>query len=83
MSVSIICSIAVRWQRITFGAALASVLAQASGKDHFYGEAPARAGAGGKSRAVGVGDGADDGQAESVPAAMADPLGAKLTEWLE
>ena len=33
--------------------------------------------------AVGVGDGADDGQAESVSFAVADPLGAELPERLE
>ena len=32
---------------------------------------------------MGVGDGADDGQAESVSFAVADPLGAELPERLE
>jgi hypothetical protein len=32
---------------------------------------------------VGVGDGADDGQAESVSFTVADPLGAELPERLE
>jgi hypothetical protein len=54
-----------------------------SGKDDFYVEAASRPGAGGKSRAVGIGDGADDGQAEPVSVAVPDPLGAELLERLE
>ena len=54
-----------------------------SREDDFYVEATLRAGADGKSRAVGVGDGADDGQAEPVSFAVADPLGAELPERLE
>jgi hypothetical protein len=53
------------------------------GKDHFYVEAALGAGAGGEGGAVGVGDGADDGQAESVSFTVAGPLGAELPEWLE
>ena len=48
---------------------------------HFYVEAAVRAG--GEGGAVGVGDGADDGQAESVSLAGPGPLGAESPEWLE
>ena len=54
-----------------------------SGKGHPYVEAAWGAGAGGEGGAVGVGDGADDGQAEPVSFAVAGPLGAELPERLE
>jgi hypothetical protein len=54
-----------------------------SGKEDFYREPAARAGAGGKRRAVSVGDGADNRQTEAVSFAAADPLGAELPERLE
>jgi hypothetical protein len=54
-----------------------------SGKDDFYREPAFRPGTGGERRAVGVGDGADDRQAEAVSFAVADPLGAELPERLE
>ena len=46
-----------------------------SGKDDFYGEPAPRVRTGGEGRAVGVGDGADNRQAEAVSFAAADPLG--------
>jgi hypothetical protein len=54
-----------------------------SGKVHFYVKAASGAGAGGEGGAVGVGDGADDGRAETVSRAAPDPLGAELPERLE
>jgi len=54
-----------------------------SGKDDFYGEPASRSGTGGEGRAVGVGDGADNRQAEPVSFAVADPLGTELPERLE
>ncbi len=54
-----------------------------SGKDHFYVETALGPGARGQGGTVSVGDGADDGQAESVSFAVANPLGAELPERLE
>ena len=53
------------------------------GEGHFYVEAACGASLGGEGGAVGVGDGADDGQAEPVSRAVPGPLGAELPERLE
>ena len=53
------------------------------GEGHFYVEAACGACAGGEGGAVGVGDGADDGEAQPVSLAAPGPLGAEPPEWLE
>ena len=53
------------------------------GEGHFYVEAACGPGVGGEGGAVGVGDGADDGEAQPVSFAAPGSLGAELPEWLE
>lgn len=54
-----------------------------SGKAHLDVEAAVRPGPRAERGAVGAGDGPDDGETKPVTVSVADPLAAKLPEWLE
>src|SRR5690242_20486834 len=54
-----------------------------SGKAHLDVEAAVRPGPRAERGAVGAGDGPDDGETKPVTVSVADPLAAKLLEWLE